>query len=62
MEQLLFHLMYDGKEYRIVRACNPEQRAFIAQFLEYLIEMYSATLDECGCGDDMLKAYEIWSL
>jgi hypothetical protein len=44
MEQLLFHLMYDVKENRIVRACNPEQRAFIAQFLEYLIEMYSVRL------------------
>jgi hypothetical protein len=61
LEQLLFHLIYDSTENRIVRACNPEQRAFIAGFLAYLMEQYSVEIDECGCGDDMLTAYEIWS-
>ncbi len=62
LEQLLFHVMYDGQENRIVRACNPEQRAFIAQFLVYLMEQYSTELDECMYADDILKAFEIWSL
>jgi hypothetical protein len=60
LEQWSFHLIYDGKDNRIVRACNPEQRAFIARFLAYLMEQYSVQIDECTCSDDMLKAYEIW--
>jgi hypothetical protein len=41
LDQLLFHLLRDGKGNDLVRACSPEQRAFIAQFLTYLMEMYS---------------------
>lgn len=59
-DQLLFHLIRDGKDHDLVRACSPKQRAFIATFLEYVIEQYSAELDECTYSDDMLKAYEIW--
>jgi hypothetical protein len=62
LEQLLFHLIYDGPENRIVRACNPEQRAFIAGFLAYLLEQYSVEIDEgIFLSEDILKAYEIWS-
>ena len=46
LEQLLLHLIYDGTENRIVRACNPEHRAFIARFLAYLIEQYSVEMDK----------------
>jgi hypothetical protein len=60
LDQLLFHLMRDGKDHDLVRACSPEQRAFIAAFLEYLMETYSAELDGCTYADDMLKAYDIW--
>lgn len=62
LDQLLFHLIYDGPENRIVRACNPEQRAFIAGFLAYLMEQYSVQMDEgIFLSDDVLKAYAIWS-
>jgi hypothetical protein len=61
LDQLLFHLIYDGKDNRIVRACSPDQRAFIAGFLVFLMEQYSAELDGCTYTDDILKAYEIWS-
>ncbi len=62
MDWIQEDVMYDGQENRIVRACNPEQRAFIAQFLVYLMEQYSTELDECMYADDILKAFEIWSL
>ena len=62
LDQLLFHLIRDGKDHDLVRACSPEQRAFIAGFLEYLMETYSAELDECTYSDDMLKAYDIWNI
>jgi hypothetical protein len=62
LDQLLFHVMYDGKDNRIVRACSPEQRALVAEFLAYLIEQYSAELDGCTYADDMLKVYDIWNV
>jgi hypothetical protein len=60
LDQLLFHLIRDGKDHALVRACSPEQRAFIAGFLEYLIDQYAAEVDECTYADDILKAYDMW--
>ena len=60
LEQLLFHVIYDGKDNRLVRACTSEQRAFIARFLVHLMEQYCVGIDACSWLDDMLKAYEIW--
>jgi len=62
LDQLLFHLMRDGKDHDLVRACSREQRAFVAEFLAYLIDQYGAEIDECTYSDDLLKAYEIWSV
>jgi hypothetical protein len=62
-DQLLFHLMRDGKDHALVRACSSEQRAFLAGFLEYLLDQSVAVIDECTfLSDDMLKAYELWSV
>ena len=60
LDQFLFHLIRDGRDHDLVRACSPEQRAFIAGFLEYLIDQYGAEIDECTYADDILKAYDIW--
>jgi hypothetical protein len=62
LDQFLFHLIRDGKDHDLVRACSPEQRAFIAGFLEYLIDQYAAEIDECTYADDMLKVHEMWSV
>jgi len=62
LDQLLFHLIRDGKDHELVRACSPEQRAFVAEFLAYVIDQYSAKLDGCTYADDLLKAYEMWSV
>lgn len=63
LDQLLFHLIQDGVNNRLVTACNKEQQEFIAKFLEYLIEHHT---DEIEAGvfwsDDILKAHEIWSV
>jgi hypothetical protein len=61
LDQLLFHLMRDGKDHELVRACSPAQRAFITEFLAHLMEQYSVEIDQCSYAGDMLKAYEIWS-
>jgi hypothetical protein len=62
LDQLLFHLIRDGKDNNVVKACSLEQRAFIGGFLEHVMETYSAELDECTYADDLLKAYDIWSV
>jgi hypothetical protein len=63
LDQMLFHLIQDGKDNRLVSACNVEQRRFIADFLEHLIDNHTPQI-EAGvfCSDDILKAHEIWSV
>ena len=62
MEQLLLHLIRDGHDHDVVRACRPEQRAFIAGFLAHLMEQYRVEIDKgIFRADAMLKAYAIWS-
>jgi hypothetical protein len=60
---MLFHLMRDGRDNDVVRACSAEQRAFIAGFLEHVMDQYGTAMDECAfLSDDILNAYEIWSV
>jgi hypothetical protein len=62
LDQLLFHLIRDGKDNDLVRACSQEQRAFLAAFLAHLMEQYSVQIDESIFrSDDLLKAYDMWS-
>lgn len=61
LDQFLFHLVWDGKQNSYYLACNQEQRVFIADFLSYMLENYSAMIELCYCGDQLLQAYEIWS-
>lgn len=62
LDQLLFHLIYDGADNRLVTACSKEQRHFVMKFLEHLIDNYSEEI-ESGVffSDDILRAHEIWS-
>ena len=63
LEQMLFHLIYDGKNNRLVNACNDEQRKFITDFLEYLIDNHAGQIKAGGfLSDDILKAHEIWKV
>lgn len=61
LDQLLFHLVYDGMDNRLVSACSKEQREFVADFLEYLVENYSLQI-KAGVfsADEILRAHEIW--
>ena len=62
LDQLLFHLIRDGMGNMVVTACSKEQREFVADFLEYLVENYAPQI-EAGVfsSDDILRAHEIWS-
>jgi hypothetical protein len=61
VDQMLFHLIQDGMGNRLVSSCSKEQRAFVADFLQYLVENYSSQI-EAGAfsADDILKAHDIW--
>ncbi len=62
LEQLLFHLKQDGEDNRLVRACTLEQRNFVADFLEHLVEKHSAAINVGAfTSDDILRTHEIWS-
>ena len=62
LNQMLFHLIYDGPGNRLFSACSKEQREFVAEFLEYLMEKYCSPIDEgVFTPDDILRAHEIWS-
>jgi len=62
LDQLLFHLIKDGPENSLVVACNKEQRRFIAEFLEYLMNEHPVAIArEAFPPDDILRAHEIWS-
>ena len=62
LDQMLFHLSYDGKENRLLKACSPEQREFIASFIQHLIEHHSQQIEEGVIyKDEILKAREIWT-
>jgi hypothetical protein len=63
LDQMLFHLMRDGRDNDVVRACSAEQRASIAGFLEHMMDQYGTAMDECTfLSDDILNAYEVWSV
>jgi hypothetical protein len=42
--QLLFHLEVDGKNNSLFQSCNAEQRKYISDFVEYVINNYSAEI------------------
>jgi len=63
LDQMLFHLVYDGPNNRLVSACSKEQREFVADFLEYLMETYCSQIDErVFTSDEILRAHEIWRI
>ena len=62
LDQLMFHLIKDGKGNRLVVACSKEQRQFVASFLEHLIENHTPEIEMALCySDEILKAHDIWS-
>ena len=62
LAQMLFHLIGDGVGNSLVSACSNEQRKFIADFLEYLIDHHSSQIEaDVFSSDDILRAHEVWS-
>jgi len=59
--QLLFHLQWDGPDNDFLKYCSEDQRRYVANFIEFVIERYPAELDAALCADDALAALLIWS-
>ena len=61
LDQLLFHLIQDGEDNKLVSTCSKEQCTFVADFLEYLVDNHSPQI-EAGAfsSDHILRAHEIW--
>lgn len=58
--QWLFHLEYDGKENSFLRSCSTEQRQFVADFIEEMINTYPHQLESNSCMDDALRVHQLW--
>lgn len=61
VDQLLFHLTYDGPRNRRVLACSPAQRRAVSALLRHILETRAQLVDEYHCGDELLQAIEYWS-
>ena len=61
LDQLLFHLAWDGPDNALFVACNSAQRSFIAEFCNELLELHTDRIDELSLGDELLSVYQIWS-
>lgn len=59
--QFLFHLKHDGKNNQYYRACTPDQRIFLAEFIAYMIETFSLEIEQNCYTKEVLTAYEIWA-
>ena len=60
LDQMLFHLVYDGPGNRLFSACSNEQREFVADFLEDLMDKHSSQVAGAFTSDEILRAHEIW--
>jgi hypothetical protein len=59
--QLLFHLESDKKNNSFIQSCNAEQRKFVSDFVEFVINNYAAEIKLNSYEKETLKVYEIWS-
>ena len=61
LDQFLFHLESDGPDNEFVASCSAAQRAFLADFIGYLVDNYPAQIEAAWCTDRALRTYRIWS-
>lgn len=61
VDQLIFHLTYDGPGNRRILACSPEQRRAVSGLLEHLLHTRAELVDQCKCAGELLLAIEYWS-
>jgi hypothetical protein len=60
LDQLLFHVILDGTRNRRWQSFSPEQRAYVVELLEYMLEYRTADIDNELDADRILDAILIW--
>lgn len=61
LDQFLFHLTYDGPRNRRWQSFSPEQRRYVVQLLEHLLETSTVEIERNHDEESLLLAIEIWS-
>ncbi len=61
VEQFLFHMESSGKDHDLYHHCSPQQREFIASFIQYLMLNHANELESNMCEDDAMRVYEVWA-
>lgn len=61
LSQFLFHLIRDGRRNSRWKAFSPQQRLFVVEVLENLLEEKAEEIDNNRDSDAILNAIEIWS-
>ncbi len=60
LDQLLFHLLYDGPDNRLLGLFSPQQRDYVANFLTFLMETRAAQIEQMGDASQLLEAILLW--
>jgi len=59
--QFLFHLEGNGENNKLFKSCTVEQRKFIANFIEFVIDNYTSQIESSGSEHKAVRVHEIWS-
>ena len=61
IDQLVFHLEFDGKRNSRYLQFTPEQRRYVVKLLHYLVETRPGEIEENFDADALFRAIEIWA-
>jgi len=61
VDQLLFHLTYDGAANRHLRGFDPDQRRAVVRLLRHVAEARSEVIAATACTDELATAIDLWS-
>ena len=59
-DQFLFHLGYEGENNRFMKSCSTEQKRFVTEFLEYVLNTYPKEIDFNLSADEAINVYQLW--
>lgn len=61
VDQLVFHMILDGRRNDRWKAFTPAQRRYVVELLEHLVETRAEEIERNGDTDSVFHAIEIWS-
>ncbi|XZG70584.1 hypothetical protein ACTSKR_01650 [Chitinibacteraceae bacterium HSL-7] len=60
--RLVNHLEGDGPGHALIEFCSVTQRAAVARFIAYLIDIRADEIDEAGETDRLLRCFDYWDV